>query len=235
MLCTHQSASTFEFQMLPSSSGEQQLSVTPSRRSQIKITSILSWLEAWTTFWRIKVHLHPHLTLDLLTYQYQIITFNKSYSFDDWYKYDIAFRMNTALDHSLSWNRTDSYAFNKFLRSAPGPSGPPTCFRCHETGHIAPNCPNSKLFRPYQANNITPQFQQTPTNSTLPSLINSSTNAPFRASQSLMRSNNRLLSTYCRNYNRNYGCTNAKCSRPHKCNGPGCEKQYPGSTCSLPY
>ena len=98
----------FNFHLVPSKAGDNSISLTPKRRVSQRVINFSSWLEAWNIFVRVSVHYHPELAGDLLAYQDHICHFNKTYPFPAWHRYDIAFRMNMALDQTLSWSRTDS-------------------------------------------------------------------------------------------------------------------------------
>ena len=155
---------SFSLKVQPGSYGDESVSLTQTRRSTQKISTFDNWLEAWNIFIRSMVHFHPHLAPELLAYQESFCSLNRSYAFQACYRYDVAFRMNIARNHFLSWARLDEYAFNKFLRCAP--PVPATsqyhCYRCRSVGHFAANCPyqlNSapkQNFRPLQGTNQTP-------------------------------------------------------------------------------
>lgn len=155
---------SFSLKLQPGSHGDESVSLTQTRRSLQKISTFDNWLEAWNIFIRSMVNFHPHLAAELLAYQESFCSLNRSYAFQACYRYDIAFRMNIARNHFLSWARLDEYAFNKFLRCSP--PAPATsqyhCYRCRSTGHFAANCPyqlNSapkQNFRPSQGPNQAP-------------------------------------------------------------------------------
>ena len=92
----------FNFLLTPAKGGDNSISLTPKRRVSQRVLNFSSWLEAWNIFIRVSVYYHPELAGDLLAYQEQICYFSKTYPFSAWHRYDIAFRMNMALDQSLS-------------------------------------------------------------------------------------------------------------------------------------
>ena len=120
----------FNFHLVPSKAGYNSISLTPKHCVSQCVINFSSWLEAWNIFVRVSVHYHPELARDLLPYQDHICHLNKTYQFPTWHRYDITFRMNMALDQTLSWSRTDSYAYDKFIRDSQRASFPPTCFKC---------------------------------------------------------------------------------------------------------
>lgn len=91
------------------------------------------------------VFYHPKLGPELLAYQECISTFQRRYPVSSWLRYDSAFRMNIAMNKSLSWARHDEYAFNKFIR-CPSVETMPRCYICSAENHLANVCPQ-KLFR----------------------------------------------------------------------------------------
>ena len=183
---------SFSLKVQPGSYGDESVSLTQTRRSTQKISTFDNWLEAWNIFIRSMVHFHPNLAPELLAYQESFCYLNRSYAFQACYRYDIAFRMNIARNHFLSWARLDEYAFNKFLRCAPPPPPVPAasqyhCYRCRSTGHFAANCPYQlssapkQNFRPSQGSNQTP----------------------------------------CRHFNNNHSCKDQNCPWQHICNRCG--------------
>ena len=130
----------------PTANGEQQLSFASKNARKRKICDFKSWLEAWNIFIRTMVFYHPDLGPELLAYQECISTFQRRYPVSSWLRYDSAFRMNIAMNKSLSWARHDEYAFNKFIR-CPAIESLPKCYICSAENHLANTCPQ-KPFRP---------------------------------------------------------------------------------------
>ena len=129
----------------PTANGEQQLSFASKNSRKRKITDFQSWLEAWNIFIRTMVFYHPELGPELLAYQECISTFQRRYPVSSWLRYDSAFRMNIAMNKSLSWARHDEYAFNKFIR-CPSVESMVKCYICSAESHLANVCPQ-KPFR----------------------------------------------------------------------------------------
>ena len=129
----------------PTANGKQQLSFASKNSRKRKITDFQSWLEAWNIFIRTMVFYHPELGPELLAYQECISTFQRRYPVSSWLRYDSAFRMNIAMNKSLSWARHDEYAFNKFIR-CPSVESMVKCYICSAESHLANVCPQ-KPFR----------------------------------------------------------------------------------------
>ncbi len=201
---------SYSLQVQPGVGGDETVSLTQTRRTAQKITSFLTWLEAWNVFIRGMVHFHPHLAPDLLAYQESFTALNRNYNFQSCYKYDIAFRMNVARNQYLPWSRLDEYAFNRFLRSAP-PSQPLSCFRCRMSGHFAAECPSLKQ-RDGDAR---------PGQSLSPQAYSFTSQPPFRAKQPFYQAP-------CRHFNANY-CRDQNCRWPHICNR--CRGLHPATNC----
>eukprot|EP00112_Aurelia_sp_Birch-Aquarium-sp1_P007424 Seg1809.3 transcript_id=Seg1809.3/GoldUCD/mRNA.D3Y31 product="hypothetical protein" protein_id=Seg1809.3/GoldUCD/D3Y31 len=140
-----------DFQIIPGKKEQETFSLAPKKRPSQRITNFSSWLEAWNIFVRVTIHYHPRLAADLLTYQENICQISRNYPFNAWQRYDTAFRLNLALNKSLSWARTDSYSFDKFLRDSRAQQQPGLCFKCQLPGHLASDCPSFQRFRPKQA------------------------------------------------------------------------------------
>ena len=138
----------FNFHLVPSKAGDNSISLTPKHCVSQCVINFSSWLEAWNIFVRVSVHYHPELARDLLPYQDHICHFNKTYQFPTWHRYNITFRMNMALDQTLSWSRTDLYAYDKFIRDSQRASYAPTCFKCQPPGQLAVDCNNQPFCGP---------------------------------------------------------------------------------------
>ncbi len=180
------------------------------------------WLEAWNIYIQGMVRYHPKLAPELLSYLESICGFQLIYPLTAWLKYDPAFRMAMGLNKSLSWSRTDDYAFNKFLRSA-GASALPnqtsqtqqkTCFRCSSPGHLANNCP-AAMFRPSAPQ--PPNFQ--------PSSLRVAT-----VRQPLSRTAAQASKPACLQFNYS-SCFRRYCAFSYKC--LKCEGFHPAANCKL--
>ena len=151
-----------DFQLVPGQNGQETFSLAPKRRPSQRITNFHTWLEAWNIFARVTVHYHPHLAADILACQEHICQISRSYPFTAWQRYDTAFRLNLALNKSLSWARTDSYPFDKFLRDHRSQQQPGLCYKCQQPGHLASDCPSAQRFPAKQVTTATttsPQSQ----------------------------------------------------------------------------
>ena len=132
-----------DFQLVPGQNGQETFSLAPKKRPSQRITNFHTWLEAWNIFARVTMHYHPHLAAEILAYQEHICQISRSYPFTAWQCYDTAFRLNLALNKSLSWARTDSYSFDKFLRDHRAQQQPGLCYKCQLPGHLASDCPSA--------------------------------------------------------------------------------------------
>jgi len=153
------------FELNQSHDGAQMLSLQPAKQQKKKINNAVSWLEAWNIYIRAMAHFHPTLVPELLIYQDFICTLQRSYPSQSWLRYDTAFRLHIALDHTISWSSIDDHAFNKFVRCAAA-STKIKCFICASDNHLANTCPQ-RLFRPKResssATGQTTPFQTGPT------------------------------------------------------------------------
>ena len=132
-------------QVHQNSEGANTFSLTPRQAQKRKINNPSSWMEAWNIYIRVMAHFHPELASELLAYQDFICTLQRTYPTQCWLRYDTAFRMNITLDKSLSWNKLNEYAFNKYVRCQSTSTG--KCYLCSSDNHFANACPN-RPFRP---------------------------------------------------------------------------------------
>ena len=122
--------------------GEDPPSRFPEQRpKQREITSVLTWVSAFTTYIAILSEAHPNRTKDLLAYM-RLIVREARRSNRGWLSYDRIFRQNAAANPSISWANLDPSLHSSFCI---GSEAPPTlCAHCNELDHMSEECAIAK-------------------------------------------------------------------------------------------
>lgn len=68
------------------------------------MTDLASWLEAWNTFFLIRIHASPHSSLELAKYQALICRLFSGYPPSSCLRYDELFRQAAAWDPLAPWD-----------------------------------------------------------------------------------------------------------------------------------
>ena len=132
------SVPTFSFSLATGADGSPVVDVVPNRGGRPRVSTITSWITAFSLFMQAMACFRPHLLLPLVGYQQLIVTFAGSYGAPDWLAYDLAFREHVTANPSVPWDVVDERLFTAHLRSAAHVS---RCFSCGGSGHFAAACP----------------------------------------------------------------------------------------------
>ena len=104
------------------------------------ITSLESWLEAWSTFAAVLSTHNRDLAPDLFQYQAFITRSSLRFQPYAWLQYDIQFRLKLAANPSLRWASTDTELVATWL-SADAAKRTASCFSCGCPDHLSADCP----------------------------------------------------------------------------------------------
>lgn len=115
-----------------------------ANRKRRHVSSLPSWLEAWSLFAGTLASGNPSLAPQLFQYQLTISRATDAYKTSAWLKYDIQFRSGMAIDRSKRWDQVDP---NIWALSFTGKARP-VCNICNVAGHTATVCPR----RSFRAN-----------------------------------------------------------------------------------
>ena len=172
-----------------------------------RVCDLPTWLEAWTMYFRVIVHASPERTLELLSYQANIIEANNAYTTESWLQYDRRFRLTLALaGGTRRFDTIDPHLWQSSFTS----KGRPACVRCSLTHPPpGPGCP----FRPGPPSSAGGGWAG-----------NSNTDSCGR--QAAAPTGPRPV---CRNFNSGK-CDNTHCPRRHICSS--CNGKHPASNCT---
>ena len=91
--------------------------VSLSKRRQVAIKDILTWMEAFTIFQMVLCAAHFHRWPDLSKYTLLIIQTARHCSSSAWLEYDLAFRKDATASGLSDWSRMNLDLYNFHLRS----------------------------------------------------------------------------------------------------------------------
>ena len=99
-------------QLDPDRTGRVPLATTdmgrqPQRRTNLQITNLDTWLQAWSRYLLATVHYHPRKAIQMIAYQDRIVAAAERYHFEGLYNYDRAFRLKLSHNPSLCWDSLD--------------------------------------------------------------------------------------------------------------------------------
>ena len=120
------------------------------------VSSLETWLQAWTAYAATIIEFHPPHSVELLGYQAVIANTVADHRPEFWLQYDRRFCWRAAHDPNLRWDRIDSHTWSYCLINQSSiattnlsggrtPSLGITCYACRETGHFASAYP--RIFR----------------------------------------------------------------------------------------
>ena len=105
---------------------------------QREVSSILTWVSAFTTYTAIVSEAHPSRTKELLAYMRLMVREARRSNNKGWLCYDRIFRQNAAANPSLSWANLDPSLHSSFCLGSEPP--PMVCSLCNELDHKTEDC-----------------------------------------------------------------------------------------------
>ena len=191
------------------------------------ITSLDTWLEAWSLYATVLATVKPHVAPDLFKYQSFITRASRRFQPYAWLQYDSQFRLKLAANRSLRWSTTDPELIVTWL-SADATKVKQLCFTCGSPDHFAPNCP---LKPPSSAPGlrcpVCNHVGHTARECSLLSREGQSTSGSHSYAQQSTPDDDKS----CRVYNRRGFCFRGpRCPYSHTCSS--CQGGHPKRTCS---
>ena len=105
---------------------------------QSEITSILTWVSAFSTYTAIIAEAYPARTKELLAYMRLMVREASRGNSKGWLAYDRIFRQNAAANPSLSWANMDPSLHSSLCLGTESP--PLVCSLCNKLDHKAEDC-----------------------------------------------------------------------------------------------
>ena len=176
------------------------LSVWPQPSSK-KISSFVSWMEAWNIYLAIIINHSPARAPQLVAYQRIITSASIHYPLSAWLNYDVQFRTLAALDPLIRWDIRHTDLWLQCVTTTPPPAIRWPCPQCAATNHYPENCPFHRHITPTATNRQGP-----PTSSFFSSGQQHLTGGQFN-----------YRPPTCHAFNRSI-CRRANCTFAHHCN-----------------
>ena len=112
-----------------------------SKKRAHKITSIMSWIECFTTYISLIALKHPDRVSDLLAYMSLIIHAARQYEDNPWLSYDATFRQLAATNKDWKWAQIQPSLWTiSFNHAVPRPH----CSHCLSLDHSSGKCPENE-------------------------------------------------------------------------------------------
>ena len=198
------------------------------------ITSLDTWLEAWSLYAAVLAAHKPALAPELFKYQSFITPSSRRFQPYAWLQYDTQFRLKLTANRSDSWAAADPELTATWL-SADATKPKTQCFSCGNPDHMAAACPfKSTTSAPgircpvcdtigHTARDC-PQLFRAPANT-----ANAAPNTNPRADATRSASND---NAHCRIFNQRGFCyRGTRCPYPHTCSG--CNGGHPKRACPV--
>ena len=109
---------------------------TPQR----EVSSLLTWVCAFTTDIAIMAEMRPDLIKSRLAYMCNIVREASRFGGDGWKTYDYVFRSQAAVDPSMDWAELNPSMLMAFMAARPTSNTKPLCHLCQEADHSANSC-----------------------------------------------------------------------------------------------
>ena len=122
---------------LPSTSA---LSHSQHHTPQREVSSLLTWVCAFTTYIAIMAEVRPDLLKSRLAYMRNIVREASRFGGDGWKTYDYVFRSQAAVDPSMDWAELNPSMMMAFMAARPTSNTKPLCHLCQEADHSANSC-----------------------------------------------------------------------------------------------
>ena len=123
---------------------DSQQSKDSKKRAQ-KVTSIMSWIECFTTYISLIAMKHPDRVSNLLGYMNLIVHAARQYEDNPWQAYDATFRQLAATNKELKWAHIQPSLWTmSFNHASPGPH----CSHCLSLDHLSGKCPENDEKKP---------------------------------------------------------------------------------------
>ena len=128
------------------------MSLASTDSGKLKVVGMEQWIVAWTNFFEVFAHFHPHLIAKLITYPGLIVRYYTTFKPFAWIAYDMSFREKVARDATIQWDKEDERLYSTYLRGhflqqsprrvirSTGEVSPITCFSCGLKRHVASRC-----------------------------------------------------------------------------------------------
>ena len=116
------------------------LSVRPQPSSK-KISSFVSWMEAWNIYLAIIINHSPACAPQLVAYQRIITSASIHYPLSAWLNYDVQFRTLAASDSLVCWDIRHTDLWLQCVTTTPPLAIRWPCPQCGATNHYPENCP----------------------------------------------------------------------------------------------
>ena len=190
------------------------------------ITSLDTWLEAWSLYATVLAAAKPQIAPDLFKYQSFITRTSRRFQTYAWPQYDSQFRLKLAANPSMRWSISDPELIATWL-SADATKIKQPCFTCGSPDHFATNCPLKPLstapgLRCPVCNKVGHTARECP-------MLSHNTVSQPRSGTALQRG---ALDDdrYCRVYNKCGFCfRGSRCPYPHVCSA--CLGGHPQRAC----
>ena len=127
------------------------LSVRPQPSSK-KISSFVSWMEAWNIYLAIIINHSPARAPQLVAYQRIITSASIHYPLSAWLNYDVQFRTLAASDPLIRWDIRHTDLWLQCVTTTPPPAIRWPCPQCGATNHYPENCPFRRHITPAATN-----------------------------------------------------------------------------------
>ena len=118
--------------------------LTPQR----EVSSLLTWVCAFTTYIAILAEARPDLVKSRLAYLRNIVREASRFGGDGWKTYDYVFRSQAAVDQHMDWADLNPSMMMAFMATRPSTQARLLCHLCQEADHFASNCALAPLAPP---------------------------------------------------------------------------------------
>ena len=109
---------------------------TPQR----EVSSLLTWVCAFTTYIAIMAEVRPNLIKSRLAYMRNIVREASRFGGDGWKTHDYVFRSQVAVDKNMDWAELNPSMMRAFMATRPTSNAKPLCHLCQEADHSANSC-----------------------------------------------------------------------------------------------